>query len=229
MKVLGIETATSVCAAAVVSDSRVTAERSIDSRNVHAEKLLSLIDAALGDAALTCHELDSVAVSIGPGSFTGLRIGLSVAKGLAYATSKPLVAVPTLEALAMNLVDTASAGPFILTALDARRDEVYCQLFRLENRELAPEWDARDMTVSELFEELDGKSVVVVGDGSKKVLSHAGSGDRIASVTEELSRCSARTVALLGHALLAEGKTVDPAQLEPRYIKEFFLQTHSEG
>src|SRR5712692_6734191 len=100
MIVLGIETATAVCGAAIVEDAGVRAEASIEAEHIHSEKLISLIDEALNRATIPFSSIDSVAVSIGPGSFTGLRIGLSVAKGLVYAGGKSLAAVSTLEALA---------------------------------------------------------------------------------------------------------------------------------
>src|SRR5258706_14324961 len=104
MKILGIESATVVCAAAIIENGCVRSERTLIAPRIHSEKIISLIDESLDDANITPTELEGVAVSIGPGSFTGLRIGLSVAKGLAYALDKPIVAVPTLEALAANTV-----------------------------------------------------------------------------------------------------------------------------
>ena len=227
MKVLGIETATEVCAAAIVSDGHVVAESSVAKKNTHAEKLLVLISTVLEEAAATIDGIDGIAVSIGPGSFTGLRIGLSVAKGLAYAASKPLVAVPTLVALAQRALDAGKVEPggFVLAALDARRDEVYCQLFGVTGTGLTPVWDARDMTTAELIGEIDTRDVLLTGDGSMKILSHAGASHRLTFVGEELSRCGAGSVALLGHTLLGEGRTEDPSTLEPRYIKDFFLKT----
>jgi len=227
VKVLGIETATSICSAAVVKDGRVIAEASVEKKNVHAEKLLGLIRKVLEEAATTVDGIAGIAVSIGPGSFTGLRIGLSVAKGLAYASFKPLVAVPTLEALAYRTFSAGKVAPggFVLAALDARRDEVYCQLSGMDSSGLTPVWDARDMTVTELIEEIGACAVTLSGDASMKILSHSGASDRMTFVGEELSRCSAGSVALLGHRLLEEGKTEDPSTLEPRYIKDFFLKT----
>jgi len=230
VKVLGIETATEVCAAAIVRDGRVIAEASLDKKNVHAEKLLVLIHTVLEETTTAMDGIDGIAVSIGPGSFTGLRIGLSVAKGLAYATSKPIVAVPTLVALAQRTLDAGKVEPggFVLAALDARRDEVYCQLFNVTGAGLTSVWDARDMTTTELIGEIDSRDVLLTGDGSMKILSHAGSLRRLRFVGEELSRCSAGNVALLGHRLLGEGRTEDPSTLEPRYIKDFFLNARQQ-
>lgn len=229
MKVLGIETATAVCAAAVVHNGRVVAEASFNEKNVHAERLVPLVDSVLREARMMLSDIDGIAVSIGPGSFTGLRIGLSVAKGLAYGSSKPIVGVPTLQALAHRSVDAGSSA-FILAALDARRDEVYCQLWSIHEGTLAAEWEARDMTVSALLRELGDREVMLTGDGSTKILSVTNGfehGSRFKFVGEDLARCGAGSVGCIGESLLKQGKTDDPTTLEPRYIKDFFLKKHT--
>lgn len=229
MIVLGIETATAVCAAAVAVDGAATAEQALEQHAVHAEKLLTLIDRALREAGFTADQVNGIAVSIGPGSFTGLRIGLSVAKGLAFATGVPLVAVPTLSALAYHaaVAPATAASRNILTVLDARRDEVYCQLFDVGGGRPVPLWDARACPVPELIRELGGRAVLVTGDAREKVLAVArtmpGGTARFGSVPPGRARCSAAAVAVLGSGLLAEGSVEDPGTLEPRYIKEFFL------
>ena len=226
MTILGIETATAVCGAAVTRDGRVVAEASVEQKNVHAEKLLGLIHSAMDEAGVALDELDGVAISIGPGSFTGLRIGLSVAKGLAYAASKPVVAVPTLKALAMRSFHAGNIEPsgFILAALDARRDEVYCQLYGSNKTGLVPVWDARDMTVMELMSGIGTRNVLLTGDAQSKILAYPEASQGITFVGEKLSRCDAGSVALLGQTLLEAGSTEDLATLEPRYIKDFFLK-----
>ena len=232
MKVLGIETATAVCAAALVHHGRLVAEASFNEKKVHAEKLVPLIDSVLREAEITLSDIEGIAVSIGPGSFTGLRIGLSVAKGLAFGSSKPIIAVPTLQALAHRLVDSFVVGSstFILAALDARRDEVYCQLWGVDEGTLVPQWDARDMTVSALLHELGDREVILTGDGSAKILAVTnglGQNARFKFIGDDLAQCSAGSVACIGESLLEQGKTDDPATLEPRYIKDFFLKKHS--
>ena len=225
MNVLGIETATTVCAAAFVRGGRVVAESLLDAGRVHAEKLMEQIVAVLGPDGL--ESLGGVAVSIGPGSFTGLRIGLSVAKGIAFARDVPLVGVPTLEALALHAVeaDRTGAGTRLLAALDARRDEVYCQLFDVTESGPVPLWDARDMTLGALMEELHGSGARVAGAAAAKVLSSPGAPASLRMVPEEALHCSGGSVALLGERLLLAGKADDPSALEPRYIKDFFLKS----
>lgn len=234
MKVLGLETATTVCGVALAVDGRIVAHQELTERQVHAQKLIALLDAALREGELEVDALDGIAVSIGPGSFTGLRIGLSVAKGLAYATGVPLVAVPTLEALAARLeAEVRDAGEVkVVALLDARRDELYYQVFRPTAEGLTPEGGASDATVGELqkrlSEELATTDLLLTGEASAKVY---GSGiwpkgpGRVVCARPPLDRCSAVTVALLGERRRRAGEAADIATLEPHYIKEFFLKT----
>ena len=229
MTVLGIETATSVCAAALVADGAVIAEELRDERYIHAEKLLPMIDAVLRAGTSEVEGLGGIAVSIGPGSFTGLRIGLSVAKGLAYAHGTPLVAVPTLQALAERTLREWKAEEHVLAAVDARRDEVYCQLFRQVGGTLLPVWEERSQSVHDCVEDIGERIVSVTGDGGGKLAAYLqASGSRGTAtfrfVDEPVSRCSAAVVAMLGERLLRGGRTENPATLEPRYVKDFFFQ-----
>jgi tRNA threonylcarbamoyladenosine biosynthesis protein TsaB len=227
MTVLGIETATSVCGAAITRDGTILAEASLDEKYVHAEKLLTLVHDVLQRTGTGLGTLDAIAVSIGPGSFTGLRIGLSVAKGLVYATGAPLVAVPTLQALAQRALDGNAAhdDERVLAFLDARRDEVYCQMFSVAGHDLVPLHDARDTTVEKLANEIHDLPVILTGDAPEKLSHLLGPGKGVRFVPRDLARCSAASVALLGEKLFASGKREDPATLDARYIKEFFFHT----
>ncbi len=222
MKILGIETATLICGAAVVVDGRIISEEQTSEKKVHAENIMRLIDASLSKSGVLLKDVDAIAVSIGPGSFTGLRIGLSVAKGLAYATDKPLVAVPTLDALARRAVDAGVvATPYILSALDARRDEVFCRLFRVDGTKILPEWPAKDLTLHDLFVELGNRRVSVTGDAIPKIQLFDQM-KKLIYVRSEVAMCSAATVTLIGEELAREGNFVDPVTVEPAYVKEFY-------
>jgi len=224
--VLGIETATVVCGAALVHDGAVRAIRELQQPHVHAERLPGLIGSVLQEAGIGPGGLEGVAVSTGPGSFTGLRIGLSTAKGLVFATGTPLVSVSTLEALAMRLVRSGECGEgWILAVLDARRDEVYAQLFRVSDDRLEPADEVRDLTTDRLAGVIAQRPVVVTGDGAEKAgsaLDVAGCMFRLAPA--ELRTCTAAEVGLLGERMLRSGLRADPVTLEPQYIKEFFLK-----
>ena len=228
MTVLGIETATAVCGAAIVRDGRVLKEEQLNRRYIHSEKLLTLIDIVLTYAQTGPGGLDGIAVSIGPGSFTGLRIGLSAAKGLVYAGGFPLVAVSTLQALSQRAVDAGVVGPgeFILSTVDARRDEVYARLSVVKGKKAEPVWEDRATTVGDLVRELGDRRVILTGEGTAKLLAAPESVDRrhrFVVPTNDLLQPSSGTVALLGEQLLRAGKVEDPSTLEPRYIKEFTI------
>lgn len=229
MSVLGIETATTVCGVALVQEGILLAERWVDQRSVHAERLLGFVDDVLGEASLLPGDLEGVAVSIGPGSFTGLRIGLSTAKGLSMASDLPLVAVPTLDALASRCASPAIAGEHVLAALDARRDEVYARLYLAGEKHLTPCGDVRDRMVNDLVRDLPPGRLILTGDAREKVArairAAGGRGSEgIIVAGDERALCSAHAVAVLGERLLRFGSIADPRTLEPLYIKEFVHQ-----
>ena len=227
MRVLGIETATTICAAAVVSDGRVLSEASVSEKYVHAERLMQQVDAVLRQAQYSLMQLDAIAISIGPGSFTGLRIGLSVAKGLSHAVDKCLVPVPTLFGLAQRVVDeqVARRGEYILAALDARRDAVYCQFFEVMDGRVLPLAEPRDLPVKNVATEMPAQKTWVTGDASIKLRSAlSGSGSLWDLVPGRVAHCSAGTVGLLGESLMKKGEAAGAASLEPLYIKEFFVK-----
>jgi tRNA threonylcarbamoyladenosine biosynthesis protein TsaB len=208
----------------------ILSEHVLEGRNIHSEKLLTLIDKTLADVRLGAGGLDGIAVSIGPGSFTGLRIGLSVAKGLVYALEIPLLAVSTLRALAQQVVDAGQPGlpAHLLATVDARRDEVYCQLFIVDRNVISPVWEPQDLTVAGLLAKLNGMKLVVTGDGAGKVIEalrskHQKSAIDIQAIEGDLGGCRASSIARMGEEMLRQGSRSDPIMLEPTYLKEFFL------
>ncbi len=231
---LGIETATTVCAAAVMRDGVLLAEELVDERNVHAEKLMGMIDAAFRHSGSTLEQMAGIAVSIGPGSFTGLRIGLSVAKGLAYASGKPLLPVPTLQAMAQKAADAAgSAGgaDLVLPLLDARRGDVYCALYRITEGNLVQVWDQQIMGLEAVAKAVQGWQVLVTGDARRGLerlvrASFPESSQHLQIATDAIARCSAAAVVHIGEQLLRQGKSTDPGLLEPHYLRDFVSTTH---
>lgn len=141
MYILAIESSGNVASAAVAEDSKILAEYTVNIGKTHSQTLLPMIDRVLADAEVSVNEMDAIAVSRGPGSFTGLRIGSATAKGLAAAAGIPIVEVPTLEALAIGVasgtcgagaqspIPAPNGGRLICPVIDARRNEVYTALF----------------------------------------------------------------------------------------------------
>lgn len=234
MMVLGIETATTVCAAAVVCDGELLAEELVDERNVHAERLMGMIDAVFRRSGTKLEQMAGVAVSIGPGSFTGLRIGLSVAKGLVYASRTPLLAVPTLQGLAEKAratIERRDGEEMILPLLDARRGDVYCALYRKSGNALQQIWEQQILALQSLAERLPDGRMLVTGD-ARNIFDQAArlrfpeKMQQVRIAAEDIARCGAAAVARVGGQLLEQGKSVDPGLLEPQYLREFHTTTH---
>jgi tRNA threonylcarbamoyladenosine biosynthesis protein TsaB len=229
VNILGIETATTVCGVALMRDDRIVAEQWLEERSVHAERLFGLIDQVLQEGGVDPRDLDALAISIGPGSFTGLRIGLSAAKGFHLALGKPVLAVPTLTALAQRCEGMLAAeGGHIVAALDARRDEVYCQTFAVTGGIVVPAGDVDARTVAEVVSSIPRGTVVLTGDARFKILAAIPTGDTIVQpviADEATARCSAASVVLTGAAMLAQGQIADAGSLEPKYVKEVFLRS----
>jgi tRNA threonylcarbamoyladenosine biosynthesis protein TsaB len=223
MKVLGIETATIVCAAALVENGKLLSENYLTEPHIHSEKLLTVIDEVLN----TNKYFDAVAISIGPGSFTGLRIGLSVAKGLAFASARPVVAVSTLEALAYNLIahDKIKDGALICPLIDARRDEFYTALYRANVNGFSIILEPQAKRFEDLLDIFPDEELNFIGDGIEKFkkLSQGKGLDKNIWIFADglINLCSAASVALLGEKKLLKNEIENLAELEPVYIKDF--------
>ena len=210
MRVLAVETSTLSGGAALLDGERVVGEYALDVRLTHSERLMAAIDQLLSDADWTARELEGLAVSVGPGSFTGLRVGLSTVKGLALALAIPVAAVPTLDAMAAML---PYASLPVCPVLDARKREVYASLYRWDGRGMRREWDYLAVAPDELARRLD-EPVIVLGDGADAIrspLAHRIQPPRRGPVPA--------VVGALGHARLAIGDTVAMADLAPIYLR----------
>jgi tRNA threonylcarbamoyladenosine biosynthesis protein TsaB len=217
MVVLGLETSSLHGGVALVGERGLIAEYVLNIEVTYSERLLPAIDRLLADAGLAVPDLGGFAVAIGPGSFTGLRIGLSTVKGLAAASVKPLVGVPTLRALAWGL-------PFarhpICPILDARKGEVYCALFRWAEGGLVQEMEDAALAPEALAARI-AEPTIFVGDGAAPhapVLAGA-LGPRALFAPPALAGARPVAVAALGRERLLRGERDDPAALVPRYLR----------
>ncbi len=230
MNVLAIETATAVCGSALVRNGEVVAERHIEAQQIHSQKIMGLIDEVLQSSRSNVQNIDGIAVSIGPGSFTALRIGLSTAKGLAYALDKPIIAVSTLEALAMNatVLRDVPDNRFILPLIDARRNEVFAAVYQKNGDVIEETFSPRAIVIDDLYAHLkDGNSVIVTGEGAEKfhrwvVTNRENDAQRFTPLPKEQRVCSAATIGIIGERQMENGKSDDLAALEPLYGKEFY-------
>ena len=176
MIILGVDTSAVAAGAAILKDGKLISETYINTGLTHSQTMMSIVDSALSLVDLTIDDVDAFAVSSGPGSFTGVRIGVSAVKGLCFAKNKPVFAVSTLEALA-NCADID--GFVICPVMDARCMQVYTALFEKIDGELIRITDDEPKTLEELYLQLDeiGKKVLLIGDGadiSYKFLSEKG-------------------------------------------------------
>ena len=221
MKILALESATLAGGAALLDGDHLVGESTQSIALMHSERMMAVVDRLMTDCGWSPKELEGLAVSVGPGSFTGLRIGLSTIKGLAFATGKPAVGVPTLDALASRLPYCAYP---ICPILDARKNEVYTGLYRTLTGRLEILEAPRAMPPATLAEELrdgPGGPVVLVGDAVGRfgrIFSEI-LGARACLAPPDLRLPSAVTVGEMATEALGRGETGDPGNLVPLYVR----------
>jgi tRNA threonylcarbamoyladenosine biosynthesis protein TsaB len=219
--ILQIETATTSCSVALVQQGTVLAIKELNQRNVHAEVITLFIDAVLADNGTKYANLDAVAVSSGPGSYTGLRIGVSTAKGLCYALDKPLIAVETLKAMAdgmaAQLGDSLTADTLLCPMIDARRMEVFTAVFDAAGNKVQP--TAALIIDEESFTDLLAKQpIIFFGDGADKcseTITHPNA--RFISAFAN----SAAHLSAAAQVKFTQKDFEDVAYFEPYYLKDF--------
>ncbi|MCF7568353.1 tRNA (adenosine(37)-N6)-threonylcarbamoyltransferase complex dimerization subunit type 1 TsaB [Sabulilitoribacter arenilitoris] len=213
--ILNIETATTNCSVSLSKDGEtLVLKEDYDKNYSHAERLHVYIDAILKDANLNLKDLDAIGVSKGPGSYTGLRIGVSAAKGLCFALNKPLISVSTLEALARQVEVNDGV---IVAMLDARRMEVYSAVFDFSYNQIR-ETQAQVLDENAFAEYLEKGKVYFIGNGvnkTKTLITHAN------AVFVEDKLPSANEMSLLGYNKYKISDIEDVAYFEPYYLKDF--------
>jgi tRNA threonylcarbamoyladenosine biosynthesis protein TsaB len=216
MKILALESATLAGGAALLDGERLVGETTLSIALTHSERMMAVVDRLLSDCGWNPRDLEGLAVSIGPGSFTGLRVGVATMKGLALALDLPVAPVPTLDALAATL--PFAAAP-VCPLLDARKGEVYCSLYRWQGNAMARQWDYLALAPDVAAARLDGP-VIVLGDGVVTCRPYlARLGDAVMEAPPARRLPSPGVVAQLGHALLSAGKGLDAEALVPLYLR----------
>lgn len=212
--ILNIETATKNCSVAIAQDGIVSALKEYAGEGyAHAEKLHVFIEEVLKETGITYADLSAVAISMGPGSYTGLRIGVSAAKGLCYALNIPLIAIDTLELLARKI---EVAEGVIVPMIDARRMEAYTAVF---DADYSKARETKAEIIAEDFFAGQQGSVHLVGDGAAKCATVL-TDDKFVYHTEVLYP-SAGEMAALSYDAYKKSDTVDVAYFEPFYLKDF--------
>jgi tRNA threonylcarbamoyladenosine biosynthesis protein TsaB len=220
--ILQIETATTSCSVALAIDGKVLAFKQINERNIHAEIITLFIEELVSKAGLTYNELDAIAVSSGPGSYTGLRIGVSTAKGLCFALNKPLIAIETLEAMAYAIIGEkimeVDEDTLLCPMIDARRMEVYCALFNSNGLKVRP--TAADIIDEHSFSDyLNKYKILFFGDGADKCEAVLGANSNAQFLPGFIN--SATYLTQKAAEKFNKKEFEDVAYFEPYYLKDF--------
>ena len=222
--ILCLETATPSCSVALVHNGEVLACEEDPKGQNHSEKITLFIDSVMKKAGISYDQLDAVAVSMGPGSYTGLRIGVSTAKGICYAVSKPLIAVETLEAMACGGKVVISSerserrNLLLIPAIDARRMEVYAAIFD-ENVNKIKDTEAVIIDENSFADLKKDHHLYLFGDGADKCAEIFADDDKITVIKDFY--CSAKYMNTIAQQKFNNKDFVDVAYFEPFYLKDF--------
>jgi tRNA threonylcarbamoyladenosine biosynthesis protein TsaB len=224
MRILAVDTATKSCSVAIVEKESMIAETTLFIEQTHSKHLMEMIDAVLNLSGLTVSELDGFAVTRGPGSFTGLRIGISSIKGFALASGKPVVGVSSLDSLAMQC---CFSSYLISPLLDARKGEVYFSRYRFENGYLKKEVEEQVISPGQAVCDIN-EPCLFVGDGAKiyqnKIKDQIGDLAHFAPPYQNTIRAS--TLANISMAKFETNDTDDSSLFTPNYIRKSSICNH---
>jgi tRNA threonylcarbamoyladenosine biosynthesis protein TsaB len=226
MKILAVDTATKSCSAAVVDDKRVCAELTTVNNETHSRHLMHMIDTVCDMSGLEIADMDGFAVTRGPGSFTGLRIGISTVKGLAWSLNKPAVGISSLDALAWQSVPAAYP---VCTLLDARKQEVYYCLYRFQDGELKKNGSEQVVSLARAINDIR-EPCLFIGNGAnlykEEILQKLGELAHFAGWNQDVIRAS--SVAGLSLERFNHCQTDDVALLVPNYIRKSDAEIHQK-
>ena len=220
MRILGIESSSLVASVAIVEDDITMAEFTADFKKTHSQTLLPMIDEVIRMLEIELDTIDAIAVSGGPGSFTGLRIGSATAKGLGLAMKKPLIHVPTVDAMAYNLYGTDA---LICPIMDARRNQVYTGIYEFSGENFKKVEDQMAVPIEEIIRKLNetGREVIFLGDGVsvyKKVIEQQCS-IPYSFAPAHVNKQRAAAVAALGEEYYKAGKLESAEEHKPEYLR----------
>ena len=217
--ILLIETSSNLCSVGLCKENQLISLREDRKPNSHASLVAVFIDEMLRENGLAYNMLDAVAVSKGPGSYTGLRIGVSSAKGICYAASKPMIALGTLDCMAECMISNAPSAPpdaLFIPMLDARRMEVYMAVYNSKGEQIKPV--CAELIAPATLTSLKPAPVFIGGDGAYKVKDILLAGSYVEFLNAEPS---ARYMCGKANQALLAGDFVDTAYFEPFYLKDF--------
>lgn len=234
--ILSIETSTKACSAAIHHDGKLLSASELNNEKSSSGMLTTLIEHVVKTASLKLLDIDAVAVAKGPGSYTGLRIGVSTAKGLSFTLEKPLIAINTLDAMAFSMFnvgglmfdmksDSHSASninhsPLLTPMLDARRMEVYCAVYKADTLEVIEPTQAKIIDETSFADLLENHQIIFFGDGAEKCRATLG-GNLNAVFLNHTIFPSAKSIGALAVHAFEQQQFENVADFEPFYLKEF--------
>ncbi len=225
--ILHLETATTVCSVSLAKDEQLLASREVNGDYTHAENLTRFIEQVMQESGILLKELDAISVSKGPGSYTGLRIGVSTAKGLCYALHKPLIAVNTLEHTAFACAATyGDNNSLFCPMIDARRMEVYCAIYNKSNQ-LIRETAAEIIDAHSFQQLLEKYPIYFFGDGAEKCKAVLSGHPNVFFI--ENFYPSASNMVTLSEKAFNNKQFEDIAYFEPFYLKDFIAGKKANG
>lgn len=218
-RIILIETSTPLCSTALVEDGKVVCERISDEPRAHASKTALFVSEMLSEKGLKVSDCDAVAVSKGPGSYTGLRVGVSTAKGLCFGAGIPMISVGTLDTLVWQALDgnmLPEGCRYIIPMIDARRMEVYTGIFTPDGKQISPTV-AQIIDADSFKDQLAEGPVLFIGDGADKCK------DTLTSPNARFIQCCPKAASMMHPAIdaLEVKRFEDVAYFEPFYLKEF--------
>ncbi|MCI9137110.1 MAG: tRNA (adenosine(37)-N6)-threonylcarbamoyltransferase complex dimerization subunit type 1 TsaB [Lachnospiraceae bacterium] len=235
MKILGLDSSGLVAGVAVVEDDNLLAEYTVNYKKTHSQTLLPMLDAVVKMIELDINTIDAIAVTGGPGSFTGLRIGSATAKGLGFALKKPLIQIPTVDGLAYNLYGSKD---MVCPIMDARRNQTYTGLYEFTEDGMEVLLAQCAVEISEIIEKINerNRSVIFLGDGVPVFRNYIQEHCQVSFsfAPAHLNKQRAAAVAALAFTYYQEGKIETAAEHRPDYLRlsqaerERLAQEHSE-
>ncbi|MCI9618198.1 MAG: tRNA (adenosine(37)-N6)-threonylcarbamoyltransferase complex dimerization subunit type 1 TsaB [Eubacterium sp.] len=220
MRILAIDSSSMVATVAVTTDGVLNAEYTINHKKTHSQTLLPMIDEICKTIELEMESIDAIAISGGPGSYTGLRIGSATAKGFGLALNKPIINVPTMDALAYNMF---SSQYIVCPIMDARRGQVYTGIYRFDGTEMVTIKEQCIIMIDELIYELDkiGMPVMFLGDGvdtQKETIETKMSSEHYYAPAS-MNRHKASALASLAEIYFQDGKYENAGDHKPEYLR----------
>lgn len=236
MKILAIDTSSQNCSVAVLDDVTVQKEKHSINAITHSEKLMVLVDTCLEECNISLHDIDLLACSNGPGSFTGVRIGVSTIKAFADVTNLPIVSVSSLEGLAYNILNSyiEKESHLVCTLIDAKNDNVYGAVFRRKNNLLELLGNYEALSIQEMMKKIKknySEFIIFIGDGaiSHKYYIIEQYNKAIFSVKEEINIQNSISIGICGYHKYQKGDFGDSNFLLPLYLKKSQAERALEG